>query len=74
MENDERWKELCSQAAVEQDPVKLMELVNEVNRLFTEKEAREKANRARNEHQETDTNIKPGYVRPAPANLPQRNP
>lgn len=54
MENDERWKELCSQAAVEKDPVKLIELVNEVNRLFTEKEAREKANRARNEHNETD--------------------
>ena len=33
-------KELCQQAAVEQDPKKLMELVKEINRLLEEKEQR----------------------------------
>jgi len=33
----ERWTELCEQAAVEQDPKKLYELIAEINRLLGEK-------------------------------------
>jgi hypothetical protein len=51
-ENDDRWKALCSQAAIEKDPAKLMELVNEVNRLSK----RKKAERRRTER-ETITQI-----------------
>jgi uncharacterized protein with LGFP repeats len=36
----ERWYELCSQAAVEQDPQKLMALVKEINELLAQKERR----------------------------------
>lgn len=36
----ERWEELCAQAAEEQDPVKLLELTQEINRLLAEKEKR----------------------------------
>ena len=36
----ERWQELCAQAAVEQDPVELIALVEEINRLLEEKEHR----------------------------------
>jgi len=39
-EKKERWLELCAQAAVEQDPQKLMELVREINTLLEEKERR----------------------------------
>ena len=39
-EQKERWMELCAQAAVEQDPTKLMELVKEINNLLEEKERR----------------------------------
>lgn len=39
-EKKERWMELCAQAAVEQDPEKLMALVNEINKLLKEKEQR----------------------------------
>ena len=39
-EKKERWMELCAQAAVEQDPAKLMELVREINSLLEEKERR----------------------------------
>ena len=35
--------ELCKQAAVEQDPKKLMALVTEINRLLEEKEQRLKS-------------------------------
>ena len=37
-QNAERWRELCAQAAVEQDPIKLMELVSEINRMLSDKE------------------------------------
>jgi hypothetical protein len=47
-EKRERWEQLCKQAADEQDPEKLMELVNEINRLLDEKEQRLK-------QQKTDT-------------------
>lgn len=39
----ELWKALCGQAAEEQDPEKLLQLVKEINRLLEEKEARLKA-------------------------------
>ena len=38
--NKERWIQLSEQAAVEQDPKKLLELVNELNALLEEKELR----------------------------------
>jgi len=39
-ETGELWKKLCEQAAVEQDPDKLLELTQEISRLLDEKEAR----------------------------------
>jgi len=36
----ERWMALCEQAAKEQDPAKLLELVTEINRLLEEKQDR----------------------------------
>jgi hypothetical protein len=39
-ETGELWRNLCAQAAVEQDPEKLLELTQEINRLLTDKEAR----------------------------------
>jgi hypothetical protein len=44
--NKERWKELCEQAAVEQDSEKLMDLIKEINRLLEEKEQRVKGRQA----------------------------
>ena len=38
--NKESWIQLPEQAAVEQDPDKLLELVNELNALLEEKESR----------------------------------
>jgi hypothetical protein len=38
--NKEHWRELCERASVEQDPVKLLELVKEINRLLDDKQAR----------------------------------
>ena len=38
--NRERWHELCEQAAIEQDPDRLLKLMEEINRLLAEKEAR----------------------------------
>jgi hypothetical protein len=39
-EKKERWLELCAQAAVEQDPKRMLELVAEINALLEEKERR----------------------------------
>jgi hypothetical protein len=39
-ETRERWKELAEQAAIEQDPVKMLALITEINRLLLEKEER----------------------------------
>jgi len=39
-ENEERWKQLCRQAANEQDPHKLSELIKEINDLLQKKQAR----------------------------------
>jgi hypothetical protein len=36
-ENRERWRELCEQAANEQDPDKLLELTAEIDKLLEEK-------------------------------------
>jgi hypothetical protein len=36
----ERWRKLCEQAAIEQDPKKLLELAEEINRLLEAKEQR----------------------------------
>ncbi len=33
----ERWEELCEQAANEQDPAKMLEIVAEINRLLDAK-------------------------------------
>jgi hypothetical protein len=38
--NLEQWQELCRQAAIEQDPKKLMALTSEIIRLLNEKEKR----------------------------------
>jgi hypothetical protein len=35
-----RWETLCEQAAGEQDPKKLLELVKEINRLLADKQRR----------------------------------
>lgn len=43
----ERWKELCEQAVVEQDPQKLYELIAEINKLLDEKFNRLKPKQAR---------------------------
>jgi len=39
----EQWQKLCKQAAAERDPKKLMELIQEINRLLEEKEQRLKS-------------------------------
>jgi len=39
-ETAERWRHLCEQAATEQDPIRLLQLVSEINRLLLEKEER----------------------------------
>jgi len=39
-ENKERWMELCELASKEQDPKKLSELVEEINRILEEKQSR----------------------------------
>jgi hypothetical protein len=36
----ERWKALCEQATTEQDPVKLLKLITEINDLIITKEGR----------------------------------
>jgi hypothetical protein len=38
--NKERWIQLSEQAAAEQDPKKMLELVNELNAVLEEKELR----------------------------------
>ena len=43
-EKREIWMHLCEQAAVEQDPDKLMDLIKQINQLLEEKELRLKGN------------------------------
>ena len=57
MKDKQHWMELCQQASVEQDPEKLLELVNEINRLLEEKEERLK-----NLRTGSDPNISPSKV------------
>jgi hypothetical protein len=47
MEGDikQRWLQLAEVAAKEQDPVKLVALIEEINRILEEKEQRLKASR-----------------------------
>jgi hypothetical protein len=42
MTDPETWKELCAQAAVEQDPQRLLELVQQINEIFKQKEMEKK--------------------------------
>jgi len=44
-----------TQAGEEQNPVRLMKLVEEINDLLKEKETRLNENRARNDYKETDS-------------------
>jgi hypothetical protein len=46
----ERWFQLCQQAAVEQDPAKMLELITEINDLLEEKEKRLEAERKASPH------------------------
>jgi hypothetical protein len=39
-QNKAEWLTLCEQAAVEQNPQKLLELVREINRFLAEKQKR----------------------------------
>jgi hypothetical protein len=39
-ETGERWRTLCQQAQIEQDPDKFMELISEITRLLEDKERR----------------------------------
>jgi hypothetical protein len=39
-ETGERWRELCQQAAVEQDSQKLLQLIREINALLDAKDQR----------------------------------
>jgi hypothetical protein len=39
-DDKEDWKVLCEQAAVEQDPQQLVELVKQIDRLLEEKQSR----------------------------------
>jgi hypothetical protein len=39
-ETKERWRELCERASTEQDPQKLLKLIEEINRLLKEKRDR----------------------------------
>lgn len=43
-EKKEIWMHLCEQAAIEQDPDKLMDLIKQINQLLEEKELRLKRN------------------------------
>jgi hypothetical protein len=43
-EKREIWMHLCEQAAVEQDPDRLMDLIKHINQLLEEKELRLKGN------------------------------
>jgi hypothetical protein len=44
-EKGELWRKLSEQAAIEQDPDRLLELAKEINRLLEEKEERLKNQR-----------------------------
>jgi hypothetical protein len=39
-ENTDRWKQLCAEASVEQDPQRLLELTRQINELLLGKQRR----------------------------------
>jgi hypothetical protein len=45
-ERGERWRDLCSKAAQEQDPDRLLDLIRQINELLDEKEQRLKRERS----------------------------
>jgi len=50
-ETKERWWALCEQAAVEQDPDRLLLLVQEIDRLLNEIQERLKQKRSKSENE-----------------------
>jgi hypothetical protein len=54
-EKKEIWMHLCEQAAVEQDPAKLMDLIKEINKLLEEKERRLKGDSNSPNHNDDKT-------------------
>jgi hypothetical protein len=44
-ENEERWMQLCQKAIEERDPDKLMQIMEQINRMLEEKEQRLKERR-----------------------------
>jgi hypothetical protein len=42
MTDPERWKELCAKAAVETDPKRLLELVQQINDILEQQEIEKK--------------------------------
>jgi hypothetical protein len=44
-DDPEKWKKLCAQAAVEQDPNRLLELVQEINRILEEQDHKKRPDR-----------------------------
>jgi len=42
MTDTEKWKELCAKAAVETDPKRLLELVQQINDIFEQQEIERK--------------------------------
>ena len=50
----ELWKELCAQAAVEQDPKKLQELVRQINELLDAKRQRLNSNNSSQEMKDSN--------------------
>lgn len=49
-EKREIWMHLCEQAAVEQDPDKLLDLIRQINQILEEKERRLKAASSFSDH------------------------
>ena len=45
MTDPEKWKELCAQAAVEKDPKRLLELVQEINRILDDQDNKNRPDR-----------------------------
>jgi hypothetical protein len=44
-ENEERWTRLCREAINERDPAKLMQIMEQINRMLEDKEQRLKQQR-----------------------------
>jgi len=51
-QDDERWRQLCGHAAAEQDPDKLMQLLQEIDRLLGERNERRKKRLSGDDHGE----------------------